>query len=73
MHLKRMCILLLWFGKFYKHELTLSGLGCHLKPVFPCLILFLNDLSLDVSGVLKVPHCYCVAVHFSFYVSSCID
>lgn len=52
MHLRAVYILLLWDGMFDKYSLSLSGLGCHLSAV---LIFCLNDLSIDVSGVLKFP------------------
>ena len=35
-NLKRMNILLLWNGMFCKYHISLSGLGCHLRPMFPC-------------------------------------
>ena len=53
-HLRKMYILLLWDGMFYKYQLTLSGVEYHLRPVFPCWFC-LDDLTLDVSGVLKSP------------------
>ena len=52
MHLRRKCILALLVGMFYKYQLDLSGLLCHLKLVF---IFCLDDLSIGVSGVLKSP------------------
>ena len=51
MHLRRIYILLLWNGRFYKYQLNLSGLEYHLRYYRFCL----NDLYLDVSGVLKSP------------------
>ena len=35
-HLRRMYILLLFDGISYEHQVSLSGLRCHLRPVFPC-------------------------------------
>ena len=57
-HLKGMCTLLL-DGMLYKYQLDPSGLMCHLKLVFPYW-LCLDDLSIAVSGLLKVLFlCYC--------------
>ena len=50
-HLRRIYILLIWDGMVYKYQLSLSDLGCHLRPV-SLLIFCLNDLSIAVSGVL---------------------
>ena len=65
-HMRRICILLLWVVMLYKSQLSPSGLMCHLKCVF-LLIFCLDDLSVDENGVLKVPHYYCVTVDFSLY------
>ena len=54
MHLRRKCILPLSGGMFYKYQLNLSGLLCHLKLVFPYLFC-LDDKSTGVSGALKSP------------------
>ena len=54
MPLRRMCSLLLLDGIFYKHQLSSTGLKCHLRLLFPCYFL-LDDLSIDESGVLKSP------------------
>ena len=51
-----MYILLILDGMFCGHQLSLSGLMCHLKSA-SLFILFvcLDDLSIDVSEVLKSP------------------
>ena len=53
-HLGRLCILLLSEGMLYKYQLSLSGLMCHLRPVF-LLIFCLDDMSIDKIGVLQSP------------------
>ena len=53
-HLRRKCILLFLDAMSYKYQLSLSGLLCHLKFVFPCLFC-LDYLSIGESGVLKSP------------------
>ena len=57
MHLKRMCILLLFHGHIYiiyRLSLYISGLMFHLRPVL-LLIFFLDDLAFDISVMLKSP------------------
>ena len=54
-HLKRMYSLLILDGKLYKYQLSLSGLMCHLRPVISLLIFSLDDVSIDVCGILKSP------------------
>ena len=54
-HLRRKCILPLLGGMFYKYQLDLSGVLCHLKLVFPYLFSVWIYLSIGVSGVLKSP------------------
>ena len=36
-HLIRMNTLMIWNRMFYKYHLSLSDLGQHLRPVFPCV------------------------------------
>ena len=36
-HMRRMYILLLLSGMLYKYQLSLSGLTCYLRSVFPYL------------------------------------
>ena len=64
--LRRMCSLLL-DEMFYKYELSLFHLMYHLRPVFLYWFFHLDDLSIDVSGYIKVLQCYCYIVDFSFY------
>ena len=56
MHLKRICILLLLNECFTSEVLYVFNLSdlCHLRSEFS-LIICLNDLSVDVSGMLKSP------------------
>ena len=54
-HLRRKGILPLLGGMFYKYQLNLSGLLCHLKLLFTLSIFCLDGLSIRVSGVLKSP------------------
>ena len=55
-HLRRKCILLTLDGIFYKYKINPSSQLCHLRSIFvPLLIFCLDDLSIDVSGVLKFP------------------
>ena len=42
-------------GMLYKYLLIPSGLKCHFKPVIPYWFCYLDDLSIDVSRVLKSP------------------
>ena len=49
------------------YQLSLSGLMYHLRPVVPCWFFILDDLSIGINGMFKVPHYYCVPVEFSFY------
>lgn len=62
-HLRRMYILLPGDGMLCIYPLSLSGLMCHLRQVFP--IDFLPDLSIDAKGVLNSPTIYSIAVYFS--------
>ena len=55
-----------WGGMSYKYQLSLCGLVCHLKPLFPCL-LYAGWSVCHISGMLKFsPHCW-VVVDFSFH------
>ena len=53
MHLKRKCILLLSSGMLCKYQL--SQFGLLLKVHVSLLIFYLDDPSIDVSGVLEYP------------------
>ena len=53
--LRRKCILLLSDGMSFKHQLSVSGLMCLLKLVFPCYF-FLNNLSIGISSVQSLSH-----------------
>ena len=53
MHLKRQCILLLSSGMFCKYQL--SQFGLLLEVYVSLLIFYLDDPSIDVSGVLEYP------------------
>ena len=55
MHLKRMCILLLRDGMFYIDFIKSISSNVLLKTSVSLLIFCLNDLSIDLSGVLKSP------------------
>ena len=48
-HLRRMYILLLSDEMFYKYQLSPSGLMCQ----FPYWLFYMDNLSIDISGVLK--------------------
>lgn len=54
MHVRRMCILPLLEGMFYKYLLGPFGLIYGLSSVLPCCIC-LDDLSITESGVLNSP------------------
>ena len=72
-HLRRKCNLLFLDGIYYKYQLNLSGLLCHLKLVFPYLLSFLDDLSIGVSEVLKFPTIIVLLlISSSIAVSSCL-
>ena len=53
MHIRRMCILLLLDEIFCVYLLISSGLMCCLRSVFPYRFCCLDDLSIDLSVVLK--------------------
>ena len=52
--------------------LSLSGLMCHLKPLFSFLIFSLDDLPIDVNGVLRplllLPYCWYLLLRPSIFV-----
>lgn len=54
------------FGWNSLYQLRSFGLMCHLKPVFSLFIFGLDDLSIDLSGVLG-PYYYYIIVSSPFY------
>ena len=40
----------------------------HLQLLFPCWFSGLEDMSVDVNGVLKIPCCDCITIGLSLYV-----
>ena len=61
-HLRRICIFLLSVGMFYKYKLGLSGLKCHLRPVFLYWLSFWIIYWCEWG--IKVPQ---ITLSFSFY------
>ena len=70
-HLKRMCILLLWMECCININLSPSGLMFLLRPVFPYWFC-LDVLSTDISGVLKsLTVTVSVSISSLMYVNIC--
>ena len=51
-HLRKMCILLFMDGMSWRYQLGPSDLICHLRLVFPLLIICLDDLFIGLCRVL---------------------
>ena len=67
MHFKRMCI---EFCGCNVLKISIKS-NCSIVPFrifFALLIFYLEDLSTDVSRVLKVSYYYCIPVGFSLYI-----
>ena len=63
--LEKNVYLMLLDGMFYKYQLSLSGLVCHLRPFFPYW--FSVWMIYWYKWGVKVPHYCYVTINFSFY------